>query len=218
MLKDLRLNRRGLLIFGSFYPLYMGFFGSRLSTPTIAAILGAFLYGIVPIIIFGREDRFKASGFGLSLPTTRREVIRSRYLLSWILMAVCYLAASVLMVVMPGGKLGLSNVFAVRTILISLTSMTLLFSTLMPLFVWLGMAGLMAFLVAIQVLGIVFMLLRFVVGRSVIAVVRALPRAITAAVDALGPAGAAAAVVALLVLINVISLAVSTRIFAKKEF
>jgi ABC-2 type transport system permease protein len=218
ILKDVRLHRRFILTFGLLCPLYMGYFGSRLSTPTIAAIFGSFLYAIVPFMISGREDRFKAVSLALSLPTTRREIMRSRYLLGWLLMAAVYLLSSVLMALMPGGKLGFSDVFAVRTILIALAFMTLVFSILLPLFIWLGMAGLMAFLVAIQVLGVVFMLLRFAVGQSAIALIRVLPRAITAALDAFGPAGAATAVVALLVLINAASLAISIRIFARKEF
>jgi len=217
ILKDLRLHRRYLLIFGFFYPLYMGYFGSRLSTPTVAAIFGAFLYALVPIIVFGREDKFKAVGFALSLPTTRREIVQSRYLLGWLLMIVFYLISSVLMLLMPGGQIDLGEVIAVRTVLLTLASMTFVFGTLMPLFVWFGMTGLMVFLVAMQVLGIVFLLLRFVVGRGAIAIVKALPRSISAAIAALGPAGAAAAVLAVLVLVNLISLGISTRVFARKE-
>jgi hypothetical protein len=218
VLKDLRLHRRFILIFGLLCPLYMGFFGSRLSTPTVAAIFGSFFYAIFPFMISGREDRFKTVVFSLSLPTTRREMMRSRYVLGWLLMATVYLASSVLMALMPGGKLGFSDVFAVRTILLALASATLIFSVLMPFFIRFGMAGLIVFLLAIQILGIVFMLLRFVVGRSAIAAIRTLPRSITLAMNSLGPAGAAVVILAILLVVNWISFEISSRLLARKEF
>jgi len=218
IVKDLRLHRRFLLTTGLLFPLYMGYFGSRLSTPTIASIFGGFLYGLIPIIVFSREDKFKAVGFGLSLPTTRREVLRSRYALGWLLMAAYYLASSFLMIIIPGGQLGPEAIFNVRTILLALAAMTLVFSSLMPLSVRFGMAGLMVFLVAIQVLGIFLLLLRITVGPKAAAVIHTLPRSIAAAVDALGPAGAAAAVLVLLVILSAISLGIARRVFAKKEY
>jgi len=218
ILKDLLFHRRFLLTFGLFYPLYIGFFGSRLSTPTVAAIMGAFLYALVPIMLFSREDRFKSVGFSLSLPTTRREMLRSHYVLSWALMAALYLAASLLMIVMPGGKLGPAKVFSLQTILLTLATMTLTFAALMPLFVRFGMAGLIVFLIAMQVLGVVFLLFRMAIGRSVISVVRALPRIVAALLAALGPAGAAAVALVFILAINVISFGISARLFAGKEF
>jgi len=216
--KDLLFHRRFLLAFGLLCPVYMGFFGSRLSTPTVAAIIGAFLYALVPLMVFSREDKFKAVGFSLSLPTTRREMLRSHYVLSWALMAALYLAASLMMIVMPGGKLGPAKVFSLQTILLTLAAMALIFAVLMPLFVRFGMAGLMVFLVVMQVLGVVFMLLRMAVGRSAISAVKALPRFVAAVLAALGPTGATAAVLVLLLAINVISLGISARLFARKEF
>ena len=218
ILKDLLFHRRFLLAFGLIWPVYMSFFGSRLSTPTVAAILGAFLYALVPIMVFSREDKFKAVAFSLSLPTTRREMLRSHYVLSWALMTVLYVAASLLMVVMPGGKLGWAKVFSLQTILLTLAAMTLVFAVLMPLFVRFGMVGMMVFLVVMQVLGVVFMLLRMAIGRSAISAVKALPRFIAAVLAALGPAGAAAVVVVLLLGINAISYGISARLFARKEF
>jgi len=218
ILKDLLFHRRFLLAFGLIWPVYMGFFGSRLSTPNVAAIFGPFLYALVPIMVFSREDKFKSVGFSLSLPTTRREMLRSHYVLSWALMAALYLGASLLMLVMPGGKLGPAKVFSLQTILLTLAAMTLIFAVLMPLFVRFGMAGLMVFLVAMQVLGVVFLLLRMTIGTSVINAVKALPRIIAAAIAALGPAGAGAAVLVILLAINVISFGISARLFDRKEF
>jgi len=218
ILKDLRFHRRFLLTFGVFYPIYLGFFGSRLSTPTVAAIIGAFLYALVPIMVFSREDKFKAVGFSLSLPTTRREMLCSRYVLSWIMMVVLYLAGSLLMIAMPGGKLGPAKVFGLQTVLLTLAMMTLIYAALMPLFIRFGMVGLMVFLVAMQVLGVVFMLLRMAIGKSIINAIRALPRLIGSAAAALGPAGAAAVVIVLLVAVNMISFVISAHLFARKEF
>jgi len=218
MLKDLRLHKKYIIGFGAGCILYLAFFSSRANNPGVISIFGAFLYSIVPLTIFTREDKFKASAFNLSLPVTRKEFLAARYLSGWLLMLALYAGTSLLTIFIPGTKLGPSAVFQVKTILAVLAFMAILFAALMPLVVAFGWTGLIAFLVVFQVLGIVFMLLITAFRPGLAAITGGIGKAISAAQSALGPAGFAAALIVLLFLLNLASFKGSAFLFNRKEF
>ncbi len=214
--KDLRLHKRYLLILGVICPLYMGGFGARLDRPVTFAAFGGFVCAIGVLMLFTREDKFKSVGFGLSLPATRREVLVSRYLLSWALMVLCYVLGAAVAVAVPGSKLGAAG-FGPGTVLAALALMTLYFGGLMPLTVRFGPVGIIVFMVILQVLGIATLSFRFLIkdARAFAAAVNA---ALSAAQGALGPAGFAAALIAAIVLINLASFGLSLRLFERKDY
>jgi hypothetical protein len=174
---------------------------------------------ILPLILFGREDKFKAAAFGLSLPATRREIMIARYLLSWGLMLPIYAAGSFLMTIAPGSTLTTPIVFEPRTVLFSLAFMALFFAALMPLFVRFGQAGMLVFIVSLQVLGILLLVFKSLISlRMIKTAVLSLPKTISSIQDSAGTAVAALAVGALLFLLTYVSFELSMMIFRKKEF
>jgi hypothetical protein len=218
ILKDLRLHKKFILGFGAACIVYMGFFSSRANNPGVVSVFGAFLYSIVPLIIFTREDKFKAAAFNLSLPVTRKELLATRYLSGWLLMLALYAGTSLLTISIPGTKLGPSAVFQVKTILVVLAFMAILFAALMPLVVAFGWTGLIVFLVVFQVLGIVLMLMITAFRPGLTAITGGIGRAVSAAQSGLGPAGFAVALIALLLLLNLVSFKGSAFLFNRKEF
>jgi ABC-2 type transport system permease protein len=215
--KDFLLHKKFLLGFGPAYVLYMGFFGSRISSSVVLAAFGPLLYALLPLTIYAREDKFKADGFSLSLPVTRRELILSRYVLSWIVMLVMYGSASILSVLIPGTKLGASTVFLPKTILMALAFMTVIFGMLMPLFTRFGMVGLMIFLIVMQVLGI-FLIIFNTFIKDIRSLIASIIGAVNAARAALGPGSSAAAAVALMIILTYFSLELSVFLFKRKNF
>jgi fatty acid desaturase len=218
MLKDLRLHKKFILGFGVAGMVYLGFFMSRANNPGVVSVFGAFLYSILPLLIFTREDKFKAAAFNLSLPGTRKEFLLARYLSGWLLMLSLYAGTSLLTIILPGTKLGPSTVFQARTVLTVLAFMAILFAALIPLIVAFGWTGLIAMLVFFQVLGIVFMLLVTTFRPELRAVIDRIGRAAGAAQSVIGPAGFATALVAFLLLLNFVSFRVSVHLFERKEF
>jgi hypothetical protein len=217
--KDLILHKKFVLGVGILYPLYLGFFGSRVNNTSILPVLGAFLYAIVPFILFGREDKFKSEAFGLSLPVTRREYLRARFLLSWGLMLLMYAVGSVLMVAVPGAKLSAATVFSPRMVLLSLAFITVYFGILMPLFVRFGQVGMLVFIVALQVIGVLLMVFRSAAGIGMIKkLFRLIPDGVAAVHSSLGAAPAFLAVLALLALFSYASFELSVVFLRKKEF
>lgn len=215
--KDFLLHKKFLLGFGPAYVLYMGFFGSRISSSVVLAAFGPLLYALLPLTIYAREDKFKADGFSLSLPVTRRELILSRYVLSWIVMLAMYGSASILSTLIPGTKLGASTVFLPKTILMALAFMTVIFGMLMPLFTRFGMVGLMIFLIVMQALGI-FLIIFNTLIKDIRSLIASIIGAVNAARAALGPGGSAAAVVALMIVLTYFSLELSVLLFKRKNF
>jgi hypothetical protein len=217
--KDLILNKRYLLGIGMFYVAYLGFFGSRLSSPRLALLIGAFMSALMPLLNYTREDKFKAALLSCSLPSTRKQIVRSRYVLSWLLMIAVYLLIIPAMAFFPGGKLGLASLVNVHSIFLFLTVLTLVFAVLMPLLLRFGLVGMFVFLIGMQVLGIVVMVLEsqklvHLDIRGAVARVAGGLRSLNAALG--GPAYFALLFVGL-VLLNLASLAVSTFLFKRKD-
>ncbi len=217
ILKDFLLHKKFLLGFGSAYALYMAIFGSRFGGSGVSAGFGPLLYALLPLTIYAREDKFKAEGFSLSLPATRRDLMLSRYVMAWITMLAMYGSASVLSLLIPGTKLAVSTVFLPKTVLMALFLMTLIFGTLMPLFTRFGMVGLMIFLVALQVLGIFLVVFNMVI-KDIRTVILSIVGAISKAQAAIGPAGSAAAAVVLMVTLTYLSFELSVFLFKRKDF
>lgn len=200
------------------YPLYLGFLGSRVNNTLLLPVFGGFLYSLVPFIFFGREDKFKSLGFGLSLPVTRREFMGARHLLSWGLLLLMYLAGSVIMALAPGGKLAAATVFSPRMILLSLAFLSLIFGVVMPLFTRFGYVGLLVMLVVFQVLGILLMIFRSAVGiETVKKLFRLIPNGIAWVQSTLGSVPAFLSVLALLALFSYGSFVLSLALFRRKE-
>ncbi|MDD8027994.1 MAG: ABC-2 transporter permease [Acidobacteriota bacterium] len=217
--KDFILHKKFVLGVGLVYPLYIGYMGSRIGRTTLLPVLCAFLYVIVPFVLFGREDKFKAETFTLSLPVTRREYLRARFLLSWILMLLMFAAGSLLMAVVPGAKLPAATVFGPRMVLSSLAFIAVYFGLLMPLFVRFGQAGLLVFLVVLQITGVLLMVFRSSVGIGLIKTLfRLVPNAVAEIQAAFGPAPAVFAVLSLLALFSYGSFSLSLALFRRKEY
>lgn len=217
ILKDFFLHKKYILSLGILYPLYVGWFGSRLDSPRVYALLAAFMYMIVALFPYTREDKLKAVGLSLSLPATRREIILGRFLTSWTLMTGLWILGTALALLMPGGKLGAAHLLGLGSILTILAYMTAFLAVFTPLAIRFGMVGLMIFLVAMQVLGIVAMLLR-ARTQTLKALIGSVGRGVATAQEALGPAGAVAAVLIVFLIVNYASFELSVFLFKRKDY
>jgi len=157
--KDLILSKRFLLIFGLLYLGYMGYLGSRVGHPREIIVITTLMCGLLPLIQYTREDKFKAGVLNCSLPVTRREIVLSRYILSWVLTLVLYVLVMGVIALLPGRKFATSAMFSLNTVLFALAFMTLYLGLLLPLILRFGLAGMFAFLIVLQVFGIATLLL-----------------------------------------------------------
>ena len=217
ILKDFHLHRRYILSLGIFYPLYVGFMSSRFSHPRLFALLSAVLYGIMAIILYTREDKFRAVGLTLGLPATRRRIILGRYVMSWLLMIGSWILGTGLSLFWPGPGLGAADLLGLGAVLVLFSYMTAVVAVLHPLTVQFGMIGLLVFAVGMQIMGVVAMIFRasFHTFKTLIGSVG---RGVDAARAAFGAAGAIGVVFVVLVLVNYLSFELSVFLFKRKEF
>ena len=116
-----------------------------------AGIVGA----MIPLSLVSREDKFKTATLTCSLPVTRDAVVGSRFVGGWVLslggalaiLAACY-GVSWAGLAHPVGGWG-------GALLAAFVTVGLVLAGLMPFTLRFGFAGLIGFLVATQVLGIV---------------------------------------------------------------
>jgi len=215
--KNILLHRKTLIFLSILYPIYIGWFGSRLHNPRIYPLFASVMLVLVSVILMTREDKFKAVGWNLGLPATRRHVILGRYLTSWTFLIGLLFPCAAVALLIPGGRLGVSELIGPAVLLATLSYMTAALGLLIPLVVRFGLAGLLVFLVGAQILGVAAMLFRISFHNLKAAV--ALPgRAAAAALDAWGPAGAAAIVLGVLLAVNWASFELSSFLFKRKDF
>lgn len=217
ILKDFRLHRKFVVGYGIACAVYLAIFHSRVNSPGAVSFFGAFLYAMIPLLIFTREDKFKAAPFNLSLPVTRKEFLQARYVLGWMMMLALYAGTSLLAIAIPGTKVGPSAIFQAKTVLLVLFLMTVFFGLLMSLVVAYGWTGMMVFLVFIQVLGIVFLFLANLFRPAVGAAIRAIGGFLESVRSGLGPVGSVIALLAVLLLFSYGSFRLCLYLYKRKD-
>jgi hypothetical protein len=217
LLKDFHLHKRTIIVLGTLYPFYIGFVSSRINSPRLFALMSAFMYAIVVLILYTREDKFKAAGLALSLPATRRRIILGRYATGWLLMIGSWILGTAISLLWPGPGLKADDLVGIGAVLLILSYMTAVVAVFQPLTVQFGLAGVLVFLVGTQILGVLAMMFRASV-RTIKTLLGSVGRGVDAAQASFGPAGAVAAVLIVLVLVNYLSFELSVLLFKRKEF
>ena len=218
--KDLILNKKFLLVFGFLYVVYMGYLGSRVSSPREVVIFSTLLCALLPLIQYTREDKFKTSVLNSSLPVTRRQIVLSRYVLSWAVTLIMYALIIAALAVIPGGKVSAAALLNFNTTLFALAFMTLYLGLLLPPLLRFGMVGMLVFLIGIQVLAIPILVLERhkVVNFGLRDLAPSIKSALFSLQTHLGQSGYLALIIVLLILLNTASFFWSVFLFKRKDF
>ena len=159
MIRDLVLSRRPLLLNGGVAAAFLVYSSLSVSSPHAYAVFAALMMLFLPIVISTREDLAKAMASTCALPVSRVEVVRARFLLSWLLSLAGLAVALAIGTFVPGSAVRGGVLLEVGNIALALTVVILASALLLPLVIRLGFMGVIACLVAAQGLGIVLMLL-----------------------------------------------------------
>ena len=220
MRMDLIMNRNAMLVnictFGAFL-LYMTWRG-----PTSAvtyAVFSSLMVSMLPAIIVTREEKFKAMGLGCSLPVARRTIVLARYALSLGLAGMGLAVAMNLGAWMPNSVMSPELLFRPGPLLAGVSVSVLLIALVLPFTLRFGLLGLMVALVGFQVLGIILFTVVQLTGSSAdSALGERIVRGILGLHDRLGPWGFDALLVFCLLVLLSASLALSMRVFQRREF
>jgi hypothetical protein len=161
--KDLLLNR-GLLI---------AIFGSVVANVLIWAIeggqagfilaFGSAITGFLPIMISGRDDRFRTNAFACALPVSRRQIVLARYLLCPVLFPAWTLCLVLLLWAFSGFRLP-AELLRPDAYVTALAVQVLAVAAFVPLMLRFGYKGFVYGLIGLQVLGLLVLIVGSRVG------------------------------------------------------
>lgn len=176
----------------------------------------------LPIILVGREDKFKAGALACSLPVTRGVIIRSRYVGGWIvaLAAVAGSAAAMGALALVGIQPVLPPTPMLPVIVLAAIGITL--ALMMPLVLRFGITGMIGFLVAAQLLGVVVMLASVMFQMQAVQVVESAIKNVVRAGrqlhETLGSAAFSAVLLSAVAALNVASYTLSAWLYRRRDF
>jgi ABC-type transport system involved in multi-copper enzyme maturation permease subunit len=218
MLKILRLEylytRRQIVIVLAIYSAYFAYMAGRIESPRVFIVMLSLMIGLsMPFAILAREDKFKTAAFVCSLPVRRSTVVLGKYVSAWAAIAVGFGYALLLTSVLPFSKVRVAEILTVKTILISIFLMSLIFAVILPFTIRFGLVGIIVLLVGSQfVLILALILTRMLGARNPM---RAFFRAVEGGLRALLSHGAT--LVAAIIALNVLSLVVSRVLYARRD-
>jgi hypothetical protein len=149
-------------IFGAFQIYFVMRVSSSRAWAVFATVYAAFL----GVTLFVREDKFGATAWTCTLPTTRIDIVRARFVEAWVLVVTAIAGFTLLAAVVPGSRVSPWEVVEPRTLLMMSAVATLVLALMLPFTIRFGMLGVMIFLVAVQVLGVVVLLIVSRRGRT----------------------------------------------------
>ena len=218
--KDLILNRNVILInaviFGACLTLFTTW--EQDLPPRLYAGFSSFLLAFLPAVLVTREDKFNAMALGCSLPVSRKAIVQARFALSVGIALPGILGAFLLGAFLPYSNFRAADLFAWAPILIGLAGVTIVLSLLLPFTLRFGMKGIMIFLIATQVLGVVLLTVVKVTGSSMDkAIVGRIIGFFVRAHEVLGSTGFNLSLAASLLSLLGLSYLVSVRVFERRE-
>jgi ABC-type transport system involved in multi-copper enzyme maturation permease subunit len=182
------------------------------------AVACAFL----PIILVGREDKFKAWALACSLPVTRDAIVASRYLGGWIvaLAGVAISAAAMGALWLVGVRPLLPPTPMLPVLVLVLIGITL--ALMMPLTLRFGIVGIIGILVVTQLLGVAAVvasvLFRIPAVQSVESAVKGVSTAVAHMRATLGTVAFSAVLLLAVTVLNGVSFGLSAWIYRRRDF
>jgi hypothetical protein len=225
MLKILRLEflfcRRQVLLVILIFSAYFAYMAGRITSPRLFIVMTSLMVGLsMPFVILGREDKFKTAALVCSLPVRRSTVVLGKYAATWIAIGLGLVYALLLTSVLPFSKIAVIEVLNLKTILVSVFLISLVFAVILPFTLRFGLTGVIILLVGTQLLGIVALALASLV-RAPNNPLRMFLRAVGGGLRALlyhePTAGFLLALLAAVLVINALSMLVGWALYARRD-
>jgi len=164
--KDLLLNARH---FWGIVPwfLWVAYALSEPEAGRMTTVGAAFVGALMATTIAAREDKLQTSATLASLPVSRRTLVQGRYVVAYIVGTATYLVVAAMAALLPWSVQNAAELFEAKTVLLTVTLASMIIALLMPVVLRFGILGVLVFLGAFQVVGIVlFVALEFFGKRS----------------------------------------------------
>jgi ABC-type transport system involved in multi-copper enzyme maturation permease subunit len=123
------------------------------ASPALVAAFGLLVAGFLPLMISGREDRYRTNAFGCSLPVTRRQVVLSRYLAGIAPLPLWYGISLLASWFASGGRLP-PEFLRLDTAVTACSTAVLAMALLHPFILVFGFVGFLVALVVLQAIAV----------------------------------------------------------------
>lgn len=225
MLKILRLeflfSRRQVLIVLLIFSGYFAYMAGRIDSPRLFIVMTSLMVGLsMPFVILGREDKFKTAALVCSLPVRRSTVVLGKFATTWIAIGLGLVYALALSAVLPFSKVAVAEVLNLKTILVSVFLISLVFAVILPFTLRFGLTGIIILLVSTQLLGIVAMVMAMLVrvpNNPLRIFLRALKKGLQTLFYHEATAGFLLALLAAVLAINALSMLVGWALYARRD-
>jgi hypothetical protein len=225
MLRILRLeylfSRRQVLIILAVFSAYFAYMAGRIDSPRLFIVMTSLMVGLsMPFVILGREDKFKTAALVCSLPVRRSTVVLGKYAATWIAIGLGLAYALVLTAVLPVSKIAVVEVLSLKTLLVSVFLISLVFAVILPFTLRFGMTGIIILLIGTQLLGIVALVmaqLSKMANNPLRLLIRAVERGLRALLYHEPTAAFLLALLAAILAINALSMLVGWALYARRD-
>lgn len=103
--KDLLLHKTGFPLWATVFVVVLAFQAWRGFSPSFYLMLACAYGTIFPAVLVTLEDKSRSGPFNCSLPVTRRQIVRAKYVISWALAVLLTLIGLVLYAVIAAESL-----------------------------------------------------------------------------------------------------------------
>lgn len=153
---DLLMNWKLLVIFLAFFLVMMArepVGGTRGDFLAITAVMGC----ILPLVVVAREDRFRARAVLGGFPLRRRDTVRARYLGGFLCVATLVALVIAIQWALYPERPQTASLLAPANLALAVSVGVLFLSATLPLIFRFGLAGMLIFMAATQLLGTVLL-------------------------------------------------------------
>jgi hypothetical protein len=221
--RDMILHWRVMVPSILFYAAFQGWIVREINNPTLWLVFICVYMTFLTVIPINVDDKAGTYAWSCTLPVTRADLVRGRYVTAWALLALMLTLSIALAALMPGSKLTAGTVLNPDGLLLVLGIATFLLAPLIPFTLKFGMMGVMLMLVFFQVLAAALFVFakatgtRDAVEGGVAAPFRVIIAGVTALHDYLPYLVFLVVVLAALALVNALSYRFALAIFRRKE-
>ena len=221
--KEFIFNRNSLLLILAIMTGFLMFFLARTEhfKSTGFMMFSAFYVGAsLCLTLAAQEDKHKTGALACSLPCRRKDIVRARFLLTWLLMLAALAYTTFLAAVLPFSRAEVGQALNLKVILVTLLILSVVFAAMLPFIIRFGVMGVLLVLVGAQLLGVVALFLSnfFKTGRG--SLLSPLGAAIRGLKFLAGPGSRPVHLIltaAAVLVLNAASLLISQALYARKE-
>ena len=220
--RDLILHRRTLVLVALIYTAFQAWFITDISSTTAWLVLNCIYLSVPTVVPLNIDEKTGTLPWLCTLPVTRADLVRGRYVTAWALVVGFYTVALGLAAFVPGSELTALSLLEPDRLLLAAGIVTFIVALLLPFTVRFGFMGVLLTLVAAQVLGGVMLVVVKItdggVGGGIASAIGGLRHGILALRETLSVPVFQLALLALLVLVNWASYRASVALFRRREF